>query len=112
MSYRVSREEFAALVEEALQELPEQFAEFLEEVPLEILDWPDEKHLRAKKTRAASWACITAAQPCTAVSKTVACCPAGFLSFRGLLNALPIVKRNSSGRCALLYCMRLGTTLG
>ena len=43
MAYRVSKDQFASLVEEALQELPEQFAEFLEEVPVEILDRPTAK---------------------------------------------------------------------
>jgi predicted Zn-dependent protease with MMP-like domain len=36
MAYRVSKAEFAALVEEALSQLPENFKEFLEEVPVQI----------------------------------------------------------------------------
>ena len=38
MPYRVSKSKFAELVESALAELPEDFAKFLEEVPLEIRD--------------------------------------------------------------------------
>jgi predicted Zn-dependent protease with MMP-like domain len=36
MAYHVSKTKFAELVEEALAELPEQFANFLDEVPVEI----------------------------------------------------------------------------
>jgi predicted Zn-dependent protease with MMP-like domain len=38
MAHHVSRSQFADLVERALAELPPQFAEFLEEVPVEIRD--------------------------------------------------------------------------
>ena len=38
MAHHVSRAQFAQLVERALAELPTQFAEFLEEVPVEIRD--------------------------------------------------------------------------
>ena len=38
MAHHVSRSQFAELVERALAELPPQFAEFLEEVPVEIRD--------------------------------------------------------------------------
>ena len=38
MPYAVSKAEFARLVEEALKELPAQFQEFLEEVPVQI-EW-------------------------------------------------------------------------
>ncbi|HEY7089064.1 MAG TPA: metallopeptidase family protein [Tepidisphaeraceae bacterium] len=38
MPYAVSKAEFARLVEEALKELPPQFQEFLEEVPVQI-EW-------------------------------------------------------------------------
>ena len=38
MAHHVSRAKFADLVERALAELPEHFAEFLEEVPVEIRD--------------------------------------------------------------------------
>jgi predicted Zn-dependent protease with MMP-like domain len=38
MAHHVSRAKFADLVERALAELPERFAEFLEEVPVEIRD--------------------------------------------------------------------------
>jgi predicted Zn-dependent protease with MMP-like domain len=44
--YRVSKGEFSELVEQALAELPQQFAKFLEEVPLEILDQPTREQLR------------------------------------------------------------------
>jgi predicted Zn-dependent protease with MMP-like domain len=40
MPYRMGRAEFAELVELALAELPPQFAKFLEEVPVEIVDRP------------------------------------------------------------------------
>ena len=40
MPFQVSRADFAELVEQALKELPEQFASYLEEMPLEILDRP------------------------------------------------------------------------
>ena len=46
MAYHVSKAKFAELVEEALAELPEQFAEFLEEVPVEIRDRPTARQLR------------------------------------------------------------------
>ena len=46
MSYVVSKDEFAALVELALEELPEEFAEFLEEVPIEIRDHPTPRQLK------------------------------------------------------------------
>ena len=38
MAYHVSKAKFAELVEQALAELPEQFAEYLDEVPVEIRD--------------------------------------------------------------------------
>lgn len=40
MSYRVSKAEFARLVEEALEELPEPFATHLEQFTVEIMDRP------------------------------------------------------------------------
>jgi predicted Zn-dependent protease with MMP-like domain len=43
---KISKAQFAQLVEEALEELPDQFAEFLEEVPLEIRDRPTPEQLR------------------------------------------------------------------
>jgi predicted Zn-dependent protease with MMP-like domain len=46
MAYHVSKAKFAALVEQALAELPEQFADFLEEVPVEIRDRPTRKQLK------------------------------------------------------------------
>ena len=45
MPYRVSKSKFAELVELALEELPPQFAEFLEEVPLEVRDRPTAREL-------------------------------------------------------------------
>jgi predicted Zn-dependent protease with MMP-like domain len=47
MAYRVSRKRFGELVEEAIAELPEPFAAFLEEVPIEIRDRPTPKMLRS-----------------------------------------------------------------
>ncbi len=46
MPYSVSKTNFARLVERALAELPEQFAEALEEVPIEIRDRPSRAQLR------------------------------------------------------------------
>ena len=46
MPYPVSKREFEMLVEEALADLPEAFAEFLEEVPIEIQTRPSKKLLR------------------------------------------------------------------
>ena len=46
MAYHVSRERFAELVEQALEELPPQFAEFLEEVPVQIEDQPSPQLLK------------------------------------------------------------------
>jgi predicted Zn-dependent protease with MMP-like domain len=40
MAYRVSKPMFGELVERALEELPSRFAEFLEEVPIEVRDNP------------------------------------------------------------------------
>lgn len=46
MSYRVSKADFARLVEEALEELPEPFAGHLEQMSIEIKDRPTRKQLR------------------------------------------------------------------
>jgi predicted Zn-dependent protease with MMP-like domain len=46
MAYHVSKGQFAKLVERALDELPEAFAEHLQEVALEIRDRPTPKQLR------------------------------------------------------------------
>ncbi len=46
MSFRVSKAQFQQWVEEALEELPEDFREFLEEVPIQIVDLPTPKQLR------------------------------------------------------------------
>src|SRR4051812_20317613 len=40
MPYHVSKSRFGELVEQALAELPEEFVEFVEEVPIEIHDSP------------------------------------------------------------------------
>lgn len=47
MAYRVSKEQFEQIVEEALRDLPQQFADFLEEVPIEIRDRPTSKMLES-----------------------------------------------------------------
>lgn len=46
MPYEVSKKEFEKLVEEAIADVPEPFAEFLEEVPIEIHTRPSIKLLR------------------------------------------------------------------
>lgn len=40
-----SFEEFAQLVEEALQDLPAEFQEKLENIHIEIVDWPSQRHI-------------------------------------------------------------------
>jgi len=45
MSHHVSRKQFEKLVEQALADLPEQFAEILEELTIEIRDRPTTKQL-------------------------------------------------------------------
>jgi predicted Zn-dependent protease with MMP-like domain len=45
VAYRVSKAHFGELVEKALDELPEEFAKFLEEVPIEVRDRPSEAEL-------------------------------------------------------------------
>ena len=51
MAYRVSKAQFGELVEAAIQELPEEFAEFLEEVPIEVRDQPTESQLQQAGVR-------------------------------------------------------------
>jgi len=46
VAYRVSKAQFGTLVEAAIEELPEEFAEFLEEVPIEVSDRPSAEQLR------------------------------------------------------------------
>ena len=46
MPYHVTRARFSELVELALKELPPQFAEFLEEVPVQIEDQPSAQLLK------------------------------------------------------------------
>lgn len=47
MPYHVSKTKFASLVEQALAELPEPFAAYLEEVPVDIRDQPTRKQLKS-----------------------------------------------------------------
>ena len=47
MGYRVSKARFGELVQEALAELPDQFSEFLEEVPIEVRDQASADQLRS-----------------------------------------------------------------
>ncbi len=46
VAYHVSKAEFAGLVERALAELPKQFVEFVERVPVEIRRRPSRRELR------------------------------------------------------------------
>ena len=47
MPFHVSKAKFASLVEEALAELPEPFAAYIEEVPVDIRDRPTRKQLKS-----------------------------------------------------------------
>jgi predicted Zn-dependent protease with MMP-like domain len=47
MAYHVSKAKFASLVERALAELPEQFGQFLEEVPVQIETRPSKRLLES-----------------------------------------------------------------
>jgi predicted Zn-dependent protease with MMP-like domain len=51
MPYHVSKTRFGELVETALAELPEEFVEFVEEVPIEIRDHPTSAHLQSGGVR-------------------------------------------------------------
>lgn len=46
MAYHVSKKRFAELVEQAIDELPSQFRDFIEEVPVEIKQRPSRKLLK------------------------------------------------------------------
>ena len=46
MAFRVSKDEFSRIVEQALSGLPQQFQEFLEEVPVQIEMRPGKRMLR------------------------------------------------------------------
>lgn len=46
MPFHVSRSEFAGYVERALADVPEPFASFLEEVPVEVRDRPTARQLK------------------------------------------------------------------
>ncbi len=52
MAYRVSEERFAQLLQAALDELPEQFAQFVQQVPVEVLAEPDRSLRRRFKLTA------------------------------------------------------------
>ncbi len=45
MAYRVSKSEFAQIVQEAIEELPEQFSSAVEDVSIEVLDRPTPRQL-------------------------------------------------------------------
>ena len=47
----MSKAQFGELVEAAVEELPEEFARFLEEVPIEVRDYPDKSELGRTKVR-------------------------------------------------------------
>jgi predicted Zn-dependent protease with MMP-like domain len=47
MPYRVSKTRFGELVEQALSELPRQFADFLEQVPVQVMSRPPLSLLRS-----------------------------------------------------------------
>jgi len=47
MAYQVSKSKFAKLVEQALAELPPEFAAAIEEVPVDIRDRPTREQLRS-----------------------------------------------------------------
>ncbi|HUB24042.1 MAG TPA: metallopeptidase family protein, partial [Tepidisphaeraceae bacterium] len=49
VAYRVSKSRFAELVEAAVEELPAEFAQFLEEVPIEIMDRPSKSQSEGMK---------------------------------------------------------------
>jgi predicted Zn-dependent protease with MMP-like domain len=51
MPHHVSKVEFTRLVELALAELPAEFAEFIEEVPVEIRDQPSAEQLRLARVK-------------------------------------------------------------
>jgi predicted Zn-dependent protease with MMP-like domain len=51
MPFKVSKADFAALVETALEELPEQFATHLEEMSVEILDRPTPQLLQRARVK-------------------------------------------------------------
>jgi predicted Zn-dependent protease with MMP-like domain len=51
VAYRVSKAQFGQLVEAAIEELPDEFAQFLEEVPIEVRDHPSESELRRAGVR-------------------------------------------------------------
>lgn len=51
VGFRVSKAHFYELVEAALKEVPEEFARFLEEVPVEVVDRPTARQLESAGLR-------------------------------------------------------------
>jgi predicted Zn-dependent protease with MMP-like domain len=51
VAFHVSKAQFGRLVEEALAELPDEFAKFVEEIPVEIRDYPSPAQLRRARVR-------------------------------------------------------------
>jgi len=49
VAYRVSKTKFAELVEQALEEVPDEFSQFLEEVPIEVCDRPTPRQLESAR---------------------------------------------------------------
>ena len=49
MAFRISAAEFGTIVEQVLKDLPEQFAQFLETVPVQIMDAPDRRMIQKWK---------------------------------------------------------------
>jgi predicted Zn-dependent protease with MMP-like domain len=47
VAYQVSKARFGELIESALRELPEEFENFVEEVPIEVRDSPTEAQLKS-----------------------------------------------------------------
>jgi predicted Zn-dependent protease with MMP-like domain len=54
VAYRVSKSKFAELVEQAIAELPDEFARFIEEVPIEVRDQPNANQLAGLNLRPGS----------------------------------------------------------
>jgi len=47
MPFHVSKGKFASLVEQAVEELPEPFNQYLEEIPIDVRDRPTRKQLKS-----------------------------------------------------------------
>lgn len=50
MAYRVSREKFESLAEEALKTLPEKFRRYFENITITIEDYPDSEEIKRLKS--------------------------------------------------------------